>query len=121
MPLQCEPMQWPWLWPEIVDEVEDPCASQFSWVQLSPRAAAGKRFSTKEAMPDSPAKPLADITVDTPAISVDGAFDGALDIDYVRIKTPKAGRLFVTVAVDSLDLSNAATSVALLQSDCTTL
>ena len=88
---------------------------------LAPRAAAATRFSTKEAMPDAADRPLADIPLDGPAWSDDGAFDAPFDVDYVRIKTAKTGRLYVSAAVDALDLSNPATSVALFQADCRTL
>jgi hypothetical protein len=85
------------------------------------RAAAGKSVSVKEpSPPDAPGMPLLDVVLDAPRYAQDGALDGPADVDYLRIKTPKAGRLYVQATTPGASLSPSTVSVTLLQADCMT-
>jgi hypothetical protein len=89
---------------------------------ITAKAAPAQAFSTKEdpMMPDTPAMPLATVTVDGPQRSADGAMDGPADVDYIRFQTKLAGRLYVQAVAPTQGLAAPAVSVALMQGDCTT-
>jgi hypothetical protein len=86
---------------------------------LTPRVAAGRSFSSKEPMtPDTPAMPLATVTLDGPAYSTDGAFDRAGDVDYIKIRAQKGGRLYVQAVSPGTSLATQPPAVALLSENC---
>ena len=88
---------------------------------VTARAATAKALSVKEpATPDSAAMPLLDVTLDGAGYASDGALDGPADLDYLRVKTPKAGRLYAQASTPGQSLSPSTVSVTILQSDCTT-
>ena len=81
--------------------------------------APAKAVSAKEAMADTPLMPLVDVVLDSARYAVDAAMDGPADLDYVRIKATKSGRLLVQAVTPGLRLSDPGVSVTLLQADCT--
>ena len=89
---------------------------------VTARVATAKSFSTKEntMMPDTTGTPLATVMVDAPQRSGDGALDSPADLDYIRIQTAKAGRVYVQAVAPGQGLGAPALMVALMQSDCTT-
>lgn len=89
---------------------------------ITARAAAAKTFPTKEAamMEDTPASPLATVTVDSPQRSTDGALDSPADVDYIRFQVAKAGRVYVQAVAPGQGLGTPALTVALMQGDCVT-
>lgn len=89
---------------------------------LTARTAAAKPFTTKEdpMMADTPAAPLAAVTVDAPQRSADGALDGPADKDFIRFQVQKAGRVYVQAVAPGQGLAAPAVTVALMQADCTT-
>lgn len=94
--------------------------------QIAPRLSTGKRFSAKEpASPDGPSAPLASVTLDAPAFAQDGVIDASSDADYVRLTTPRTGRLYVAayprlLGADVNGIAPQPTLVGLLAADCTT-
>lgn len=77
--------------------------------------------SLQEPMPsDTATMPLADISLDGPRIGTAAAIDIAGDVDYIRIKPAKTGRLYVQAVTPGQSLSPATVSVAILAADCTT-
>ena len=89
---------------------------------LTARTAAAKSFTTKEdpMTADTPAAPLAAVTVDAPQRSADGALDGPADKDFIRFQVQKAGRVYVQAVAPGQGLAAPAVTVALMQADCTT-
>lgn len=89
---------------------------------VTARAAAAKAFTTKESllMADTPAMPLATVTVDSPQRSADGALDGPADQDFIRFQVQKAGRVYVQAVAPAQGLGAPALTVALMLGDCVT-
>lgn len=88
---------------------------------LTVRGATARVVSAKEgATPDGPTSPLVDVTVDGPLLASDGALDGPADLDYVRCKAGKTGRLFVQATTPWQSQSPSTVAVTLLQADCAT-
>jgi hypothetical protein len=89
---------------------------------LTARLAAARSFPAAEDMkkPDSPAAPLATLTLDGPAYSEGAAFEAPGESDYLRVTVPRAGRLYVQGSTPSLHFGRATLAVALLQGDCAT-
>lgn len=88
---------------------------------LTVRGASARVVSAKEPVtPDGPTTPLLDATADGPLLASDGALDGPADLDYVRIKAGKTGRLFVQATTPGQSLSPSTVAVTILQSDCAT-
>jgi len=75
---------------------------------------------TEPATPDTPASPLTEVALSGPRLAQDGALDGIADVDYLRIKPSKTGRLFVQAVTPGQSLSPSTVSVAILGGDCTT-
>lgn len=88
---------------------------------LTARTATAKQVSAKEntMMSDGPAAPLLDLLLDAPRYATDGALDGPVDADYIRIKVAKSGRLYVQAVTPGQGLSPSTVSVALTAADCT--
>lgn len=88
---------------------------------LTARAVTAKQVSAKEStmMPDGPMAPLLDLTLDAPRFATDGALDGPVDADYIRIKVAKSGRLYVQAVTPGQGLGPSTVSVALTAADCT--
>lgn len=89
---------------------------------ITARAATAKSFTTKENLmaADTPAAPLAAVTVDSPQRSADGALDGPADQDFIRFQVQKAGRVYVQAVAPGQGLAAPAVTVALMQADCAT-
>ncbi len=87
---------------------------------VTAKTAAVTAQSLKEpATPDSAAMPLADIALDGPRLGTDAALDGIGDVDFVRLRPAKSGRLYVQAVTPGQGLSPSTVSVAILSSDCT--
>jgi hypothetical protein len=88
---------------------------------VTARAADATLLSLKEpATPDTPASPLTEVALSGPRLAEDGALDGIVDVDHLRIKPSKTGRLFVQAVTPGQSLSPSTVSVAILGGDCTT-
>jgi len=88
---------------------------------VTARAASVMTLSLKEpATPDSPTAPLLDVSLDGPRLGQAGAIDGVVDVDYVRLKAAKTGRLYVQAVSPGQGLSPSTVSVAILGADCVT-
>lgn len=70
------------------------------------------------ATPDSAAMPLVDVMLDGAKLGQRGALDSAVDVDYLRFKVAKSGRLYVQVVTPGQGLSPATLAVAIVGSDC---
>jgi hypothetical protein len=87
---------------------------------VTPRAAAAMKISLKEPMmPDTPARPLADImSLGAPYVALDGAIEDTQmgDDDYIRFRAAKTGRVYVQAVPTN---STATLALYLYNSTCT--
>ena len=88
---------------------------------VTARVASLTSLGMKEPVTaDTPASPLAEVALMRTRLAQDGALDGIVDVDNLRIKPSKTGRLFVQAVTPRQSLSPSTVSVAILGGDCTT-
>lgn len=88
---------------------------------VTARAATAIEVSLLEpGTKDSPTSPLLDLVLDGPRLGQRGAIDGVVDVDYLRIRPAKTGRLYVQAVTPGQGLSPSTVSVAILAGDCVT-
>lgn len=83
--------------------------------QITPKYVAGTVTQIKEPMvSDTPAQPIATLTLDKSYYATDGMIDDAMDVDYIKIMPSRTGRVYVSAAT----ASGAALGVGLFDMNC---
>lgn len=83
---------------------------------VSAKTAAAARLDLTERQPDSAAAPLATVALDGPVYADSGAIEPAADVDYIRFKPGRSGR----VHAQATGTQAYALKIGFLQSDCVT-